>query len=202
MLSSPCFETIRVADRKLQNLNAHELRLNRTRAILWGISRPISLAEIAPPPSLSAQIVYKCKLMYDQHGIGQATWEPYTIRPIKSLRHIEANTLDYSHKYADRTALQELLTHCNGADDLLLSRCGLLTDTSYANIALFDGQLWHTPAQPLLPGTQRATLLKAGILRPADIRVEDLARFSHIKLINAMLPWEVGPVLTIAQIKR
>ena len=103
---------------------------------------------------------------------------------------MEATGLMYGHKYADRQAINTLFARRGAADDILLVRDGLLTDTSYANVALFDGKCWYTPAHPLLEGTQRARLLAEGILHPIDIRPADLPRFESIKLINAMLDWE------------
>ena len=64
---------------------------------------------------------------------------------------------------------------------------GLLTDTSIANIALWDGRQWHTPARPLLKGTRRAELLDNGILTEHDIPVEKIWTYRKIRLFNAML---------------
>jgi 4-amino-4-deoxychorismate lyase len=100
--------------------------------------------------------------------------------------------IDYRFKYADRRRLQSLFARRGDCDDVLIVRNGLLTDTSYCNIVLYDGQDWWTPDTPLLPGTARQRLLDEGLIRERRIRVEDLPRFEHIRLINAMLPWEVG----------
>ena len=50
-------------------------------------------------------------------------------------------------------------------DDILIVKNGLLTDTSIANIALYDGNDWYTPLHPLLKGTKRAELLDKGVLK-------------------------------------
>ena len=44
--------------------------------------------------------------------------------------------------------------HKREQDEILITRNGLLTDTSIANIALFNGKEWHTPKHPLLKGVQ------------------------------------------------
>ena len=38
--------------------------------------------------------------------------------------------------------------HKREQDEILITRNGLLTDTSIANIALFNGKEWHTPKHP------------------------------------------------------
>lgn len=69
----------------------------------------------------------------------------------------------------------------------LIVRNGLLTDTSIANIALWNGLHWYTPAHPLLKGTHRARLLDEGILTERDIPVEEIKQYQKICLFNAML---------------
>jgi 4-amino-4-deoxychorismate lyase len=81
-----------------------------------------------------------------------------------------------------------LFTQRQNHDDILIVKNGLITDTSYSNVAFFDGQLWFTPHQPLLPGTARARLLHEGCLQEAKITLTDLHRFEKCSLINAMLP--------------
>ena len=53
--------------------------------------------------------------------------------------------IDYRYKQADRRVLDEAFALRDTADDVLIVRHGLLTDTSIANIALWDGCEWHTP---------------------------------------------------------
>ena len=77
----------------------------------------------------------------------------------------------------------------DGADDVLMVREGRLTDTSIANVALFDGRQWHTPVRPLLGGVKRRFLLESGTIVERDIRVEDLRRYSRIRLFNALIDW-------------
>lgn len=74
------------------------------------------------------------------------------------------------------------------ADEVVIVGNGLLTDTSYSNIALFDGQRWVTPRQPLLRGTMRQSLLDTGQLVERDIRDDEWGRYEKVSLINAMMP--------------
>jgi len=109
---------------------------------------------------------------------------------VHSLRLVRDDNIDYRFKYADRRRLQVLFARRGDCDDVLIVKRGLLTDTSYCNIAVYDGLQWWTPDAPLLPGTARQRLLDKGLIREKRIRVEDLPLFKRIRLINAMLPWE------------
>lgn len=200
MSHNPCFETIRVAKGVLQNLGAHQQRLDRTCEALWGRVGTIHLDRLTVPATLLTDKIYKCRVIYDDNGIVKVEWEPYILRTIHRIRLVETDALDYAYKYYDRTTLEQYYRQRGDADDVLLVKDGLLTDTSYANIAFFDGHYWYTPASPILPGTQRATLLTNGHLRATLLRTRDLERFSHLRLVNAMMPWGIGPTLPISAI--
>ncbi|MEQ8809522.1 MAG: aminotransferase class IV, partial [Imperialibacter sp.] len=66
-------------------------------------------------------------------------------------------------------------------------RNGLLTDCSYTNVCFWDGSKWHTPSEPLLAGTKRASLLEKGLISERKIVVNDIKYFESVTLINAML---------------
>ena len=99
--------------------------------------------------------------------------------------------ISYEHKYLDRTALETLLADAKGCDEILITREGLLKDTSIANIALRQRGVWYTPATPLLPGTTRARLLREGRLIPREIHTDDLAQYDGFALMNAMIGFSV-----------
>ncbi|WP_020607142.1 aminotransferase class IV [Spirosoma spitsbergense] len=196
-----CLETICVRNRQLQHISAHNDRFNRTRLACWQMNDPARLEDFIKLPNwLLPPEIYKCRVTYGP-DIETIEFEPYHIRPVQSLALVNANGLMYSHKYADRQAINNLFARRGSADDILLVRDGLLTDTSYANVALLAGNRWYTPAHPLLEGTQRARLLADGILHPADIRPADLPRFESIKLMNAMLDWEQTTPIPVQAIR-
>lgn len=122
------------------------------------------------------------------------------MRPVHSLRLICADDVDYTYKSSDREALNRLFAQRGEQDDVLIVRHGQLTDTSIANIALFDGVAWWTPRFPLLKGTRRAALLDEGIIREREIRQSDLSVFSHIRIFNALIGWGILE-LPVAQVK-
>ena len=61
---------------------------------------------------------------------------------------------------------------------------------NFANIALYDGNSWYTPAHPLLRGTKRAELLDNQLIVEKDISWLQLDDYTHIMLFNAMIDWK------------
>ena len=76
-------------------------------------------------------------------------------------------------------------------DDILIVKNGYITDTSIANIALYDGNSWITPKVPLLKGTTRQRYLDNAKILESDIKVQDLKKFSKIALLNAMIDFDI-----------
>ena len=62
---------------------------------------------------------------------------------------------DYSFKFSNRKAIDDLLKFRNGCDDILIVRNGLITDTSYSNVVFRKDNMYFTPNFPLLNGTKR-----------------------------------------------
>lgn len=192
------FETIRVKDRKFLNVEYHNNRLNNSRATIFRSKGYIHLeTEIAIPPGLNDGI-NRCRVEYAER-IGNVLFTHYTPRNIQSLQLVNGDDIDYSHKFVDRSALQSLLADIR-ADDILIVKNGLVTDSSHANIVFFDGREWVTPAKPLLCGTARARLLAEGVIREMNIRREDLQKFTKAVLINAMLGFDPGHAIDVTKI--
>lgn len=179
-------ETICFIDGDAALLPYHQVRFDAARRHFWGVLPPLLLEEVLVVPPDFRQGKVKCRLTYSASDC-IVEWEHYTPRRIGSLQLVSGDHLDYAFKYADRSALHKLWQQRGPADDILIVKNGLITDTSYSNVALFDGKRYFTPAQPLLAGVRRAALLDAGLLAPADIRPADLTDFQHIALINGML---------------
>jgi 4-amino-4-deoxychorismate lyase len=180
-------------------LKYHAERMNRTRREVFACPQMLDLAEALRIPDHLDDDVYKCRITYNA-DIQRIEFEPYTIRPVRSLQLIIDDTLDYHYKWHDRSRLHAHVA-ATDADDVLIVRNGYLTDTSYANIAFLDVDRWLTPAAPLLAGTRRQFLLDAGLLQPAPLRPEDLPRFQYARLLNAMLPWPLSPLIEVAHIR-
>lgn len=194
MLQS-CLETICLLDGQLLNLNYHEARLNRTRMLLWKAKDLWSLQKLLSGYDLPQQGLFKCRLIYDLEML-KFEWDAYHRRPITSLKKVYDNQISYSYKYLDRSILNALFAQKEDKDDVLIIKDGLVTDTSYCSIALYNGYEWHTPAIPLLPGTQRALLIEAGKIKEARIEEKHLPNYTHIRLFNAMIHWDNAIELT------
>ena len=69
---------------------------------------------------------------YDGQGITLVRADEYCMRAISSLRLVTCDDIDYAYKSADRSRLGLR----GNADEIIIVRNGLLTDTSYSNIAL------------------------------------------------------------------
>jgi len=195
------FETIKVLDGKLIDIGYHNDRLNSSRKILFGINQIVFLEEIIKVPQEYSSGLVKCKVVYDA-SIKGISFARYIVKPVNRLIVVECDSIDYGYKYSDRSKLDELLqsADCAYDEDILIEKDGLVTDTSYSNVALYDGTEWITPSHPLLAGTKRAKLLDSGLIRVGEIKAADLKYFEKIKLFNAMLDFDEAPSLEISQV--
>lgn len=187
-------ETFLVAHRHLMRVPEHRQRLARTLRCAPDSPTVSRLLALAAHEALGAPDVARLRgrLVYDLHGEASFSLVPYTPRHIDTLRLVHDDHIDYALKRTDRSALDACFARRCGADDVIIVRRGLLTDTTVANLALFDPHTarWYTPAAPLLAGTHRAALLSAGVLtlHPA-LTPESLAHFTRLRLFNALLGW-------------
>lgn len=180
-------ETIKVCDGKALHLDYHNCRMNATiRRFSKDEQCPVFRLEdwVRPAPDMG---LYKARVVYTPEKVVESTLSPYAVRRIESLRLVYDNGICYEYKSADRSCLTRLTERKDGCDDIIIVRCGLLTDTSFTNIALFDGRRWITPARPLLRGTKRQWLLDRGEIVEGDIRTEALSRYKSVRLFNAMI---------------
>lgn len=185
-------ESIRLENHRLQHLDWHNKRLNETRRHFFPSAAELDLHDRLVLPTNLDDAVYKCRIVYNEQII-EVTFQPYVPKRLQTLRLVTDDYADYSYKFENRSKLELLMTQKGEADDILIVRDNCITDTSYSNIALFDGLHWYTPDTYLLNGTCRQRLLAEGILRETRITLHDLARFEEIRPINAMLVLERTP---------
>jgi len=191
-------ETIRIEGGELQNIAFHNERFNRSRKELFGIGRESALEALINLPSTLPSGRIKCRVVYSREIIS-ITFSPYTIKKIKSLQIVEDNSIDYAFKFHDRKHFDDLRQNII-ADDILIVKNGIITDTSYANIVFRDGNKWITPASPLLCGTMRSKLIQEGKIQCVELRKQDLRFFKSAGIINAMIGLEESPVIPIKNI--
>lgn len=179
-------ETLQVIDGHFTNPDPHIQRIQSTLAEMGIFNQPLPNFTDTLIPENKRQGIVKCRYLYDLHK-GTMEFTDYIPRKIHTLRLVEGNHADYHLKYADRQVLNDLLARRGSCDDILIVKNGEITDTSYSNIALFDGSRYTIPRSYLLNGTRRRQLLAHGIATEARITPDDLPNFQCIYLINAML---------------
>ena len=190
-------ESIRLENGMLPQLDLHQRRVNLTLLAHYGKAAAIDLARELMHRSLPAAGLFKIRVTYDRKITGLDI-DPYVRREVAKVGLVATDALDYRYKYADRTALDALREKVPVGVQPILTRDGLLTDALYANVCLFDGVQWLTPAEPLLEGTARAAALASGAVVAAPIRSEDFrkGRYTKVKLINCMVSFaEAGEIV-------
>ena len=179
-------ESIKINEGKIYNLPYHQNRCDTSRKFLFKNNTPLKLSSIIKAPPTG---IYKCRILYTDtlHSI---EYIPYQEKEIHSLK-IVSSSIDYSFKYANRQALNLLLSQTPHTDEIIIEKNGYLTDTSMSNIAFYDGKDWITPKLPLLKGTMRQKLLDDGFLIKKNILPADLKDYSQVALMNAMLGFKI-----------
>lgn len=188
-------ETVKVVDGEIINIELHERRSCETILYHYGIKRILpfkallgSLEEVVDKGVFKLRVVYSYEVL-------NFSLTPYKPRDIKTLKLIDGGEIDYSYKYENRDSLNNLLLLKGECDDILIVKNGLITDTSYCNFVFGDGVSLYTPANPLLKGTKRESLLKSGVVIERDLPAVDLLCFSSFYIINSMI--DISPVYEI-----
>ena len=180
------FETLKIEIGKISNLAYHQERVTRSRITLYHSKDILNIAQSIIPPTFG---LFRCRIVYHTH-ILSIEYIPYKPKNIHTL-HIVSTQLDYALKYVNRKDIDTLKQLHLQCDDILMEKNGYITDTSIANIAFFDGGKWYTPKKALLEGTTRSKLIKEGFLVQKDIKKEDLGKYSHVALMNAMIGFNI-----------
>jgi 4-amino-4-deoxychorismate lyase len=194
------FETIKIYNHELLNLQYHNERVNRTRYELLGTLEKWDIAKfISIPHGLLKDTVYKCRFFYF-HEPGTIDFQLYSMRKINKLRLFECNEIEYMYKFFDRGTIDSLKALNRDVDDIIIVKKEMITDCTYANLVFFDGSDWLTPKYPLLHGTMRRKLLDEKRIVEKIIYPRDLQFFSNLRLINAMIGLDESPDIPISKI--
>ncbi|HIP46498.1 MAG TPA: hypothetical protein EYG95_02945 [Campylobacterales bacterium] len=176
------FETLKVSDGEIQNLHFHNKRLNYTIKENFGIDANIDLREHIQQGDFSLE---RCKVIYDK-TIKTIQFFPLNPRKFQYFKVLETN-ITYNFKNVDREDITSLVNLKGTCDDIIMIKNGLVTDTSIANIAIYDGLKWITPKKPLLKGTFRASLLEKQLLLEKDVKIKDIKNAVRFALMNALV---------------
>lgn len=193
-------ETICIKNGIVQSMEAHRKRIHDT-ALSFGFHAPElpGLSKLIPAELKKCKKL-KCSLVYHEQILNIA-FTDYRPKQINSLKLVEAN-VNYSFKYADRSALDALLQEKGDCDEILMVKKGYITDTSFSNVVFRKNDELFTPDTYLLNGIKRQQLLRENKIRETRIRVNDLHHFDKLYLINAMLDIEDNPGLDVERIRQ
>ncbi len=169
------------------NIHGHNQRFNQSRKLLFGISREENLRKYIDSPKEFSKGLVKCRILYSDQ-IEDVQYIHYSVKPVRSLQLVECNYIEYKHKFEDRKILDDCMHEAVEADDMIIVKNALLTDSYYCNVALLQKDIWYTPEIPLLEGTMRTFLLKNKRIKTRNITTDDLKAYSHVSLFNAMIP--------------
>jgi len=175
------FETIKIVDGKIYNLEFHQRRFSQTAGL------DIFLEQYINPPKVG---FYRCKLIYDKKQILKITYHKYNKKSIKTLKLI-AIDFKYRYKYLDRTDIDFAFKERGNCDEIIMVDNKFIRDTSIANIALFKDNTWYTPKTPLLRGTTLQRYLEQDKIVAKDIWVDEIQDYSKIAFMNAMIDFDI-----------
>ena len=171
-------ESIKLLNGDVYHLAYHQERVCRTFSHFFPSEKVLSLQEIISKIALPAIGKYKIRIVYSKDN-PIVEIHPYHIKPINTIKCVNADEYDYSYKFLNREFLN-ILKQTSGADEVIFIKNGKVTDSSYANIIFFDGKQWITPSTFL-------RLLNEGKITEAPIHYTDIQNFEQIGFINAML---------------
>jgi 4-amino-4-deoxychorismate lyase len=201
-MTYPFFESIRLQDGQFENLALHEERMGNTIRLFYGRASVPDLKTYFESFGVPQTGLYKCRLFYGP-GLAPPEFVPYIRKLVSSLKLVESAGCSYPYKFADRACIELLLNQRAGCDDILITRNGFLTDTSYCNIILKNRRgAWFTPAIPLFEGVRRMTLIREQLIEPFPIHAGDLNNYVSFKLVNAMINWEEAQEVAVENIIR
>ncbi len=182
------FETVRVQNKVIYNLNKHCKRLNHTIEKFFCEKSDINLKKYINLPLDNK--LYRCKIIYDK-SIKSVELYPYISKEIKSFKIILSD-IKYDYKFIKRDGINNLFSKRDGFDDILIvDKEGRLKDISIANIALKIGGVWYTPKYPLLYGTMREKLIEENILISSELFIKDIEKIEGFAILNAMVGFKI-----------
>jgi 4-amino-4-deoxychorismate lyase len=191
-------ETVKLLDGQFHHLDYHQRRVNQTMAHFFKKTSSLDLESYLAKQQIPATGLYKCRIIYAETSLS-IEFLPYTMKPIRSLKVVHDETIDYAFKFEQRSQLIQLFEKRGNSDEIIIVKRNLVTDASYANLAFYDGKEWVTPSSHLLNGTMQQILVDQQKIRSTPISLVDIATFEKVKLINSMLGFD-GFEIPVSQI--
>ena len=183
----PLFETLCIENGKIQNIDLHQARYERSLREYYGKSavKIFNLFSLIQPPALLQNRLIRCHINYNDKTT-QIQYFEYHRKIYRTFQPVICDDIEYGLKYSDRSLINTLFAQRSACDEIIIIKNGKVTDCSIGNLIFRQGEKWYTPDTPLLLGTQREKLLQEGKIQEITIYQEDIVNFDEIKIINAM----------------
>jgi len=191
-------ETIKLLDGEFYNLERHQQRVEGTFERYFPYSKIVNLIDRLREVEIPKTGLFKCRVVYET-DIHKVEVEPYQIKAVTSLKIVRSESVGYDYKFENRDELLQLYKLRGDADDIVIVKNGLVTDSSYANLIFKKGSEWFTPSTPLLRGTMRHRLIEDKKVGEQIISLNDIRKFEKIKLVNSMVGFD-GPEVDIKNV--
>lgn len=179
-------ESIKLQDGQFYRLPFHQARVAEVFKTFFPNNKQIKLLELLESENIPLKGIFKCRVVFDSK-IQLIEFVPYTPPKINSLMLVDTHIEPTRYKSENREKINKAFSKKQNCDDIIMLNNGCFSDASYMNIALWNGENWCTPAQPIIYGTQRAALLKSGKIIEENITKENFPAFKSIRLFNAMI---------------
>lgn len=176
------FETIKIKNGKIQHIAWHQKRIEETCEAFYSKKNRWNLSELIPPLPLESNEIYKFNFYYNASDF-DTQLSIYKKKKIQNFIYLQTD-YKYPYKSCNRQFFNDL---SKTETEYIFTQSGNITDTTYSNLAFFDGDKWWTPDSCLLNGTTRQRLIHENQLRVKSIKRKDLNEFKKFCLINAML---------------
>jgi 4-amino-4-deoxychorismate lyase len=176
-------ETIRIEHKKIFNIKYHNKRVKKSIKDIYGIDTDIELLDYIDVPKDNN--LYRCRVVYS-NKIESIEYILQPKREFNTFKIVKDNDIEYKYKSINRDNINNLVSQKNSADDIIIVKESLITDTSIANIAIYTDR-WYTPKSPLLDGTYRQKLIDDGFLGIKDITIDELKSAKKVAIMNALL---------------
>jgi len=182
------FETIKIKDGKVYNLEYHQKRVDFAYKNLFYKESELKLQNTFK--DIPQNGLFRAKIIYNKEGLIECDYFKYKKKSISKIALVELD-LDYNYKYLDRSYFDILFKKFD-FDEFLITKNGYLTDTTISNIALLNkNNTWHTPKEPLLRGTTRQRYIEASKLIKKMIHYHNLKEYSKLAMLNAMIDFNI-----------
>lgn len=196
MCQYPIFETIAILDGKPQNLKYHQARMNEAMKDYFHQANPFALENIIQVPKEYQSGLVRCRIDYNKKAY-KMLFAAYQRREIKSYQCVYLDKLYYRFKYSNRSDFEKIKTN---KDEVIIIQNNKVTDCCIGNLLFFKENIWYSPKDYLLKGTQLSRLLAENKVVLKEILAEDITQYEQIMMINAMNPFDVSRAIPTQQI--